>query len=263
MPTVRRLPEAEASPVYVRDAYGITKLKGWKVIHQKGYPTRAYEVVTDDYEIVQHAEVINTTKRTIEGLGYTIKDESIHIEGKHGSRLFYKLLLWEYEPISGDKIGLGIMVTNSYDRSLGLATYLYGLRLICLNEMVFGNEILKLKALHRGDSITDRFTNNITQTINALGEVQRFIKTLTTAKVPMKLIDTWLESLKIAEKYRRLILRQLRPDIDEITAWELYNAYTYVMTHKARVNYMAKSEQLRRLNVSILALINTAQKVKG
>jgi len=254
------LPKAEESPVYVKTPHGIARLHGWKVIHQEGYPTRAYEVVTDDYEMIQHEEVIDLTKQTLEKAGYDIIDESLTVEGRYKSRLFYKALLWEYEPVEKDKIGLGIMVTNSYDRSLGLVTYLYGLRLICLNEMVFGNEILKLKTIHKGETIAERFIKNLLKTLEALETVQTYIKRLIRAEIPTELIDAWLDSLKLAERYRKLILRQLRPDLDRVTAWELYNAYTYVITHKAKMNYMRKTELLRKLNVSMLALVNTAQR---
>lgn len=250
--------EPELSPIYARDPRTGQhfKLKAWKLLHVQGKPYRPYAVVSSDYEPVSHLEVINTARRLIKSFGFSIRAEDVVIEGRYGSRMFYKALLWEFEPTERDKVGLGVMVTNSYDTSLGLVTYFYALRLICLNEMVFGNEILKIRTLHVGDTVLERFEKNFEKVLDGVEDVQIFLKRLINAKVPFEVIDRFLERLKLAQKYRELVERQLGQKREEIPAWELYNAITYVLTHKAeRMSYQRKTEYLRRLNAEMLALV--------
>ena len=257
------LNEVEEAPIYVR---GHLPVKGYKLLHVKGKPFRQYGVVTENYTPVQHHEVIEKVRNLIDAYGFDIRDEVIEYSGPYRARLFYKVILWEYEPIRGDKIGLGLLITNSYDTSLALGIYGFALRLVCTNEMVFApkkwaeNQVISLRTIHVGE-VWERFEEGLRNALNNMESIQIFIKRMIGAKVPVEEVLRALNRMKLAETYKIRIQELIGKKKGYIDLWEAYNHITYVLTHETkRWDYMKRMEYLSKLNREVEKIIVKAQR---
>jgi len=245
------LNEVEESPIYVK---GHLPVKGYKLLHVKGKPFRQYAVVTENYTPVQHHKVIQKVREIIDAYGFEIQDETIEYSGRYRARLFYKVILWEYEPIAGDKIGLGLLITNSYDTSLALGIYGFALRLVCTNEMVFSpkgwtdNQVISLRTVHVGE-VWERFEEGLREALSNMETLQIFIKRMIGAKIPVEEIIRMLNRMKLAETYKLRIQELIGKRKGYIDLWEAYNHITYVLTHETKKwDYMKRMEYLTKLN---------------
>jgi hypothetical protein len=256
------LNEVEEAPIYVGKGLPV---RGYKLLHVKGKPFRQYAVVTENYTPVQHHEVILKTREHILHHGFDIKEDVIEYSGRYRSRLFYKVVLWEYEPISGDKIGLGLLITNSYDTSLALGIYGFALRLVCTNEMVFSpkgwldNQLISLRTLHVGE-VWERFDEALGNALRNMEDIQIFIKRMIGAKVPVEEVIRILNRMKLAETYKIRIQELIGKKKGYIDLWEAYNHITYVLTHETKKwDYMKRMEYLTKLNREVEKILVKVQ----
>lgn len=244
-----------------------------------------YDITSNRYRVVRHEEVVDAVKAAL--TEYRIEPKSFEIEfsGKYAARMFVRVL-WDDRTISGDRIMLGMMVTNSYDRSLGISSSGFGLRLGCKNEMVFGKEIAFEYTMHttnvheRAKEIIpkvldklDRVVEIVEMSMNelvSLREVAELIQKLYLSKKMQKrlfaliakyvdretarLLEHELEAIERAEKDERLA-RLERLDEVEAPRWWTYNAFTELFTHHTGKNdaYTVYSWQKRVAN-EILAI---------
>lgn len=244
--------DVEVSSIY--NVQG-SKIKDWKLLHVKGNPSKYYTVVSGRYAPLSHRQVVEMTKEAIDRAGFDIKKEDIIVEGKYGARMFYKVIVDEFEVKENDKIALGIMITNSYDKDMGIYMSGYGLRLVCLNEMVFGREILGEYTIHVGE-VRRRFQERLSDLLENMQDVQVFLRRMLGLNMGANEVMWLLSRLKLANKYVRSIKRYL--GIDGRTkgiwnVWEVYNAITYAITHRAfTMSYERRVELLKKLNSEIL-----------
>ena len=163
-------PQIEERNVFVD---GIGAVGGYKAIVNANVG-HVYDIVSDKYTVVRHEEVVDAVKAAL--TEYKIEPETFNVvlSGKHGARLFVKTL-WEERIVSGDRIRLGMMVTNSYDRSMGIGASGFGLRLGCANEMVFGREIAFEYTMHT-KNVKDRVVEIIPKVLDRLERIVEVIE---------------------------------------------------------------------------------------
>lgn len=245
---MKELPSVEEAPVF--NEFG-KRIRGYKVLRYPGKPSWVYSIVSEKYQPIEHKEVIEMTKGILEDAGFEIKKDGVELVGKYGSKMFYRAVIDEFEVLDGDKIGLGVLVTNSYDGEMGIYMGGYGLRLVCMNEMVFGRAIIAEYTIHVGE-VEKRFRDRLLSLVEGMQDVQVFLRSLAKAQITKDQMVKLLIRLNLAKKYLKMIARHSgisRWDVERIPLWDLYNAITYVMTHKAyTMNYERRVEYLKKLN---------------
>ena len=237
-------------------------IRNWQAIVEKGNWKVQYGVVSSRYTPIQHHDVIELVRNEIDAIGREIQDEYIAFSGEHKSRMYYKVLLEKFNLNTeggSDFIGVGLMISNSYDRTLGLGVYGFAMRMFCMNQMVFGRELHSEFVIHVGD-VEDRFEKVLKSMVHKFDDIATYLKVLTDVNVPYsEAIAIIKERFDIADRYKKLIGRRI-PFGQRVSLWDVYNAVTYVLTHKAQFNEDTKVTKLKQLNKVMLETIREVKK---
>jgi len=112
-------------------------------------------VVSKDYTLVQHGEVLNAAKRAIAVAG--VKPEEVRAEldiTEYGERMALSLYLpkkYSYTPADDHPMDLRLECWNSVDGSTRFRALMGWLRLVCSNGLVIGVTRSDIRRRHSGD----------------------------------------------------------------------------------------------------------------
>ena len=255
------LPKAEELPIAVLKNGTYRIIGNYKAIVSEA--GRVYAVVTSKYNLVQHKDVIEITDRILKEYGIKPIKKWIELT-KDGSRLFYSLVFKPIE-VSGDRIYLGLRITNSYDASMGIHINGYGFRLACKNQMVFDNRIAGEYAKHFRSIAEfgyEELKKKIEKVLEALEVFKDVIlmaqkRTLTASEI-LRFID---EELKPSKALKRKILLKvwaytgvnLEKEAErEVNVWQAYNGITDTLTHHAKLNPASIHELQKKASVILV-----------
>jgi len=249
------LPIVEKIKVYAPNGQLV---RNWQAVVEKGNWKNQYGIVSSRYTPIQHHDVIDITRKELNNIGREIQGEYIAFSGNNKSRMYYKVLLDKFDVNNNDFVGVGLMISNSYDRTLGLGVYGFAMRMFCMNQMVFGRELHSEFIIHVGD-VGTRFDKVLKSMVHKFDDIATYLKVLVDVQVPYaEAIELVKERFDIADKYRKLIGRRI-PYSKRVSLWDIYNAYTYIITHKAQFNEDTKITKLKQLNK---VMIQTVQEMK-
>ena len=276
-------------PKAVERPIGIKVGNSWKEIgHLKAICSESgylYSIVNKNYELVQHEDVVKIVDEALNEMNVEPLAKRISY-GKMYGKLFYKILLFQ-EQIKDDKVGFGILVTNSYDTSLGINVLGYGMNFTCLNQMVLGREILKIVTKHFRTSLgtnLSKVKDAVIETIDSLRNVADVIKTLAEGKISMLDVFAILDGLRLSKtaeaKVIQLIqqktgikdfgiqytkykiakkkeedLKKLKEKLKDVKMekWTTYNVFTEYVTHHTRTrDYSKKFEMLNKVSAILV-----------
>jgi len=277
------IPKAVERPIGIKVGNSWKEIGHLKAIcNESGY---LYSIVNKNYELVQHEDVVKTVDEALNEM----KIEPIATDIEFGHRyanMFYKLLLFE-DVIKEDKVGFGIMVTNSYDKSFGIGVLGYGQNFACLNQMVLGREILRIVKRHFKVSVGINLTKvkeAVIEIIDSLQNVADLIKALAEGKISMLDVFAILDGLKLSKtaeakvihliqqktgikdfgiqytkykiaKKKKKDLKKLKEKLKEVKMekWDTYNAFTEYVTHHSKVrDYTRKFEMLNKVSAILV-----------
>ena len=277
------IPKAVERPVGIKIGNSWKEISHLKAIcSETGY---LYSIVNKNYELVQHEDVVKTVDEVLNEM----KIEPIAIDIDFGHRyanMFYRLLLFE-DVIKEDKVGFGIMVTNSYDKSFGIGVLGYGMNFACLNQMVLGREILKIVKRHFKVSVginLAKVKEAVIEIIDSLQNVADVIKALVDEKISVVDVFTILDGLKLSKsaemkvvkliqqktgitdfrlqyhkykiaKKKKEDLEKLKEELKDVQMekWTTYNAFTEYVTHHSKVrDYTRKFEMLNKVSTILV-----------
>jgi len=276
-------------PKAVERPIGIRVGNVWKEINhlraicsESGY---LYSIVSKNYRLVQHEDVVKVVDEALNEMGVKPLARQISY-GRMYSKLFYKILLFQ-EVVKEDNVGFGIMVTNSYDKDLGINVLGYGMNFTCLNQMVFGREILKVVIRHLKTSVgadLSKVKDLVTSVVDSLQNVADLIKTLAEGKISMLDVFAILDGLKLSKtaeakviqlirqktgigdfelqynkykiaKKKKENLEKLKEKLKDVQMekWDTYNVFTEYVTHHLRSrDYTKKFEMLNKVSAMLL-----------
>ena len=239
-------PRVEMREIYIQTRAGLKQSDRFYAVVNPDVDW-IYDVVTERYAIVKHEELISMVDRTLRGMGYRDYTTQTEFGGRYKARMIHKVLLTELK-VNGDGLKFGFSITNSYDRSMGISANGYGFRLACMNQMVWGKEILQEYTMHTKE-VHERLPEIIGRIIDGLERVHETIEmamndaiTLTElAEIIEKLGTSKRLKLKIAQlinKYTGFDFVKVMDKLDAIEAekvllnrWQAYNALTDALTH--------------------------------
>lgn len=246
---VGEFPEAELRDVWV-DGRVIDRYKA--VVNKR--TRHVYSIQSAHYKLVQHREVAEAVRAALHERGYK-PDESVNFE-KNGARMFMRVLVMQDE-VLGDKIRWGLLVTNSYDGSMGIWIAGYGIRLGCLNQMVLGREVLLEYAIHMGE-VREKVAEGLETVLDGLAEVRDLVIAAMESKVSAaeaaEIISKFpispthkVRIAELVEKYAGIHIDLEAPAKNvEISRWALYNAFTEAITHANRLSDSTRVVLLKR-----------------
>jgi len=258
-----KFPQIEKREVYIMDRNGQPVLAEdyYAVVNQNC--DYVYDVVTNRYEIVRHEEVVDAVKKALDNYEIQPTWFDIRLSGKQGARMFVKVL-WHETTVNGDELQLGMLVTNSYDRSMGIGAGGFGLRIACQNQMVFGREIAFEYTLHT-KNVHERLTEMMPNILEKLEGIVNVVELAMSDMVTLREVAELIQKLYLGKKRTERLLQAIASYIDRETAdllrkelealekadkeeklarlaaledydaprWWMYNAFTETFTHHA------------------------------
>ena len=220
------------------------------------------DVPSMDYKLVRHDEVMVPLMEKLQSGGWSFR--RVRIE-RHGVRAYVEAVN-PTKPITivvggkDDVLYPRLVMANSYNRSKSL-TLRFGLfRMLCSNglvAMVFGEDI---KVRHIGD--IQASVESFQKTSGRIDELMPYLER------SAKMFNEWA-AFSVNEKQVTEIAEKVvgKNNVDRIvalfqnegkTAWGLYNAITYYLTHDYRGNFEGMDYKNRLASEKIAALVFTS-----
>lgn len=240
----------ELEEIYTAGTGGMRGVPGRKAVIRQD--TRdVLGVVSNNYVLLSHGQVVDSFRRALEGYDYT---EKIQL-AKNGAHMFatYKLNTVQVEVKKGDIVSLQFIVKNSYDGSSTLQIMLGAYRLVCSNGMVVGKQFFSFSQRHVGgntqikiDAIQGKVLALADQFRNMLPRLQQMGNTLMPFDVNDPMMDQYFDPkvVKVVPSYLLAEAFGEYMKAKDYTVWGYYNALTFAVTHRmkkqspvAAVNY--------------------------
>ena len=209
-----------------------------------------YAIVSDEYKLVQHQEVLDVVSQICLEHPEWGKPERTVWLSPNGAR---KKASWrfpevEFEIKPGDVVNPTIEVFSSFDTTLAQHLTLGGFRLVCTNGMIIGKMLAEYKRKHTATLdlgiAASTIASGMTSYSNMVGLWQKYAERLAT-----KSEYTLFEELPFHGPEKERILSEIHKqgtvikwDIEngkkvraaEINGWDLLNIYTYEATHNVQ-----------------------------
>lgn len=207
---------------------------------------RLANVVSKNYQIIQHQDVVDSLRETLQRLNLNIKGQIKHYKDTMDIRVVFKDrndLIIKDDTHNG--IMLGIRVLNSYDKQTSFRLEMFGVRMFCDNGMILGKAINNVRSVtvHLGEiktkDIIARTTEKfVAEMINSSQKLQRYVSESMEDSVEWDLMLKLLEKLVLTEKHRKALIDQLGEKYltRNISRWDLYNAFTTYTTHNEQLS---------------------------
>jgi hypothetical protein len=221
-------------------------------------------MVTDNYGVIQNADLIEAAKAALAARGLKGYKESIIVAGK-GERM-YGTYTFEDKTLKnevGDIFGYRLRIHNSFDRSLRGSIALGFLRLICSNGCSTLEHEFNVTKKHSSKVTVDFVGDAIDKAMDHGRTALAVFDTLATIKISDeqgKNILAHLEknniiSGKLREEITLLWLAPKRKQDRARTLYNLYNAVTEHLTHKVEGE---RFEYADKVNSSVLLRLHNA-----
>jgi hypothetical protein len=188
-------------------------------------------IVGDNYEIVPHAQVVNTFDKVS-----FLRRQKVDV-CRDGAILFaqYEFLdgknVKSAEVKVGDTINFGLRAFNSYNSVFGVGFELNALRLVCKNGLVIPRTIARLSFRHFQNVDVSKFNELI------FAKSDEITKTIDTWKIWRDIhpdegrVKAFFEEIKLGKRLTDELLPKAMNDISENGLWGCFNTITAYITH--------------------------------
>ncbi len=233
----------QAKKINLYDCNG-NLINGHKAVVNKKNEQQVFSVVSDNYQVVQHDEVISTIEKTLSSLN--LRYDKKVIELNNGARVRVEMIFPDIEVNlgNGDVSKFRATFDNSYDCSTGLRLDIGAFRMICTNGLTIGE---------RWGSYYHKHSQGLN--ISMLGKsVKHGVKIFKTKVKAMfedmaqleispdqarAFLDNTIEKKLIANKYLDGMMNRLnyggnveiKRDSQINSKWMLYNLISEELTH--------------------------------
>lgn len=192
-------------------------------------------VVSKKYALLPHADVVDGFRKV-----FAEEEVKESVRMSHdGARMHYEIQFpkIQVQVSPKDKMTMRIVVQNSYDGSKKLQIILGAFRLVCSNGMTIGRKFLSFDRRHIG---------NVELQIEAIKKQmveikENFKNTQPILQEMAKMHMPTPEAEKLFDRKRvhlpSYLLKEAAEEFkkaDDNSAWGVYNALTYAITHKMK-----------------------------
>lgn len=193
-------------------------------------------VVSDKYQLLKHADVIDSFRTALDGVDY---DEKIQV-AKGGAQLFatYRLNGVKLEVAKGDLVSLQFIVKNSYDGTNALQIMLGAYRLVCTNGMVVGKQFFSFSQKHFGNDVSvkiETIREKVGMLRSQFGDTLPHLQEMSRTSM-LGLSNEEIEK-KIGAKLPKYLIEEVKTRFSEDgdhTLWGFYNAMTSAISHNLK-----------------------------
>lgn len=221
---------------------------------------KVYDIVSKDYKLIEHEDLVNTVVDIVESKGLNIMgvDPIVSIDG---AKMVCHILFEERELV-GETVRFGIRVTNSYDRSLGINIMGYGLRLVCRNGMVAPTGEIVAYSRHVYGEVGfegEKLKAKVEAVVKSLRFFEAILENSTRRSIRALEVKNFLEKLNISNSLKYRIIGTLkkycyRVDLREVNEennptlvrYRVYQAFTEVLTHHTKKMDLARRVELEK-----------------
>ncbi len=227
------------------------------VVRQDNF--KVLSAVSDRYRLIRHEDAVSPIEDFIRVLG---KATSRYTLEKDGARL---VVTHTFKDIAldlpghkmngnravGDVVSLRTYAINSYNTSTPFEFHLGAMVLRCLNGATAFDGLFGIKHRHIGNSFDEGISfpkpSILLDAFQRQGDSWRAWseRGFNTRQEISDLVD---QGLKLQLMTRRAYQENERYFTDADTVWDLYNAFTYVVTHNNKVLESGKISRFDRLN---------------
>lgn len=204
---------------------------------------RLANVVSKNYQIIQHDDVVQSVRDTLGRLNIEVKGKMGFYKDTMDIRLVFKdrddLII---KDDTNEGIMLGMRILNSYDKKTAFRLEMFGVRMFCDNGMVLGKAINDVRSVtvHLGETKTrdviagtvERF---VAEMINSSQKLQRYVSECMVDSIEWDMAQKLLGALVQTEKHRKALIERIGMQRSNITKWEIYNAITDYATHNEQL----------------------------
>jgi len=138
---------------------------------------------------------------------------------------------------------LRVMIKNSYNASSSVIVKIGAIRMRCMNGMVVADDLIDIRQRHVGD-FEIKFPE-----VDRLWEVfcknTRRWTELSKIDLPS---DVYSAYVNAATEQGIVQLAASKTDSEGTTAWDLYNQFTYHVTHESKASELGKFNRLARVD---------------
>lgn len=214
-------------------------------------------VVSNDYLLIPNrliidemlksqSEILNFQKSSIYSNGSSFKVE-----------LGLKYDNIEVQP--GDFVGAILSLENSYDGSKSLRLSLNAERLVCSNGMKTNQLLYSSSTRHIGDKTPEDVVREMItffdEGVETFGSAANKLVSMTKKKLDEKIKKKFLSMFKDHPNYvMELIAEEILKEKPS-TLWDLYNCFTYTMTHKIDRSKQSLLSMEEQISEKILSLV--------
>lgn len=241
--------EVEKQPIYMKDK---------RIIPNKSVTIRTdtkvplgivgfQYVIVDDNKLYEHFSTIASKLK----MKYELKKR---VELKGGSRTIMEI---EFPDIKisvakGDDLKLRLYLINTYDCTSTAKMSLGLYRLVCSNGMIVGTKDVSVGYRHIGnvnEKLVEIFSEYLKTKVDA-GKTFIIDLQKTKFKNEMEMLSMIEKQNFLGKRYTEKVIEALDKEklAEALSAWKMYNAYTYVIAHEIKANADNKLNRLKKLN---------------
>lgn len=206
------------------------------------------------FEPYQHGDALDDIHGALDELGITKTAQNIRFDND-GARLsahiFMPNMAGDYDLLtdSGEDILLGVRVRNGHDGSNALGLTLTGIRTVCLNYNLWGDEKYDVAISHSNGNMVRKWKEAIQRVQGSLSELPEVIEYAKSIEIATKDIAPIMLGAGLPKPYivggKRGHTKELPPlgvhpwaynpaismNSDSVSLWEAYNAGTAMLSH--------------------------------
>lgn len=205
-------------------------------------------IVGKDYQLYTHEEMVRAADPWIKKFG---KPTTSFTTEREGARLIVIHKFTDQTktlPKINETIGLELRMINSYNASTSLEFQIGARVLKCMNGMTLFDDLFSLKFKHLGQTWNHELPDPAVIELAFDRGVDRW-EHWSEKKLATKQRSELIESGQRCGILPKRIYEQEKPRFQEArNLWELYNAFTYVTTHKTKASCSGKISRERKLN---------------
>lgn len=193
-------------------------------------------VVSRDYTVVKHRDVVDIVRNTIEALNIPAI-ESIETKDK-GAVMYAWWSIRKFDVRNGDPVNIGVRLVNSVNSTVRLIIEYFGMRQVCSNGLTVPAKVGGFTRKHVGEIQLADLPAMVRAGVENIHRVSNLFQTSANSWLSVVEATATIDRTGLPELYREIAKSDIRVIADrnnqQVTRWDLYNAITRAISQRAR-----------------------------
>lgn len=214
--------------------------------------------VGKNYSIVDNKEYFEGVVQALTDGGIEYEPKSVWVDS-NGKRTTMIVTLPQFNLYKGtdEAQDFELRIRNSFDTTVAADTILGMIRLICTNGMTAFDQAFSHRIIHKGD-IVKKAEDSIELFKDFQGVWQRnrdIIEGLGNSKGTRSKVEAYIGDGEITrqpmftgQRWAAKLLTRWQEAGEPVNLWDIYNMFTYIISHEYGSNYSSKAQKMDMLN---------------